>query len=302
MLIYRLRYYTAFILRHHAKRLIALPLFGALLAALTLHAGDAKASVHWGDVAGEGLSCILALTWIVLLLCARPAGRVTQWLFAGALCYWGFTCLDLLDEFISYPSDSRLFQNLESFSAPLAMLLLTVGLFNWLKEQALINRQLRSRENFHRDHQLIDPLTNAYTARHFQQQLALACDRETATPLFLALIELDQLRDINRTLGMNRGDQLLQGFAEAMLAHLTGEDSFCRLGGNRFALLIPHQDWHSAQGICQQLLENASRVIASPVTSVSLCRLSNESAEAFFARALRQLPQTYRHGAIKDCA
>lgn len=290
MLSYRLRYYLSFMLRHHRQRLLALPLFGLLLAALVWQAGQAKALIHWGDVAGEGLSCALALVWLLLLLCARPDGAVTRLLYAGALCYWGFTCLDLLDEFVSYPVDSRLFQNLESFAAPVAMLLLTAGLFHWLKEQRLINRQLQSREGFLREHQLIDPLTNLYNGRYFHQQLALLAERQGDRPLLMALITVDQLRQINHQQGVNAGDRLLCQFSEALACQLTGDDLLCRLGGNQFALLIGGQTWPAARALARQLLDNACQHSGALITQVSGCGLPGQTPAALYERLASQGP------------
>lgn len=293
MFAYRLRYHLLFMLRNHTTRLLAIPAFGLILMVLAWQAGMSKSEIHWGDVAGEGLSCILALTWLILLLCARPDGGVTRLLYAGALCYWGFTCLDLIDEFISYPAESRLFQNLESFSAPIAMMLLTAGLFSWLNEQRMINRQLQSREGFLREHQLIDPLTTLYNARYFHQQLALMAERKQHGPLFMALITVHQLRQANANEGVSAGDRILCRFSESIAAQLTGEDLLCRLAGNRFALLICGQPWPRAKAVSKRLLDNACHFSGASITLVSGCQLPEQSPQDLFERLHRQRhPQT----------
>lgn len=300
MFTYRLRYYLLFTVRNHANRLLAVPVFGLLLMALAWQAGMPKEAVHWGDVAGEGLSCALALTWLLLLLCARPDGGVTRLLFAGALCYWGFTCLDLMDEFIRYPADSRLFQNLESFSAPLAMMLLTAGLFSWLKEQRMINRQLQGREGYLREHRLIDPLTHLYNARYFHQQLALMTQRKQHGPLFMALVTVHQLRQANYQQGVDAGDKILCQFSESIAAQLTGEDLLCRLAGNQFALLICGQPWPRAKSLSKQLLDNACHHSGASITLVSACNLPDQSPVDLFERLHRQRhPQSSEQ--IRQC-
>ena len=131
-------------------------------AVQVLQLGDLKpwAEVDLVDVVGEGITLLVCTAWLWLILSSRPAGRVTERLYYGSLllvyCYF----LDVADEFVHYDPGVVLMIWLESFSAPLGMVMLTIGLVGWHHEQRAIDRQLRGRELFLRDHQLLDPLTS----------------------------------------------------------------------------------------------------------------------------------------------
>lgn len=289
MLGYYLRHYGHFMFNHHGQRLLAVVVLAVLLLLLAVQVGELKPVVHLGDVLGEGLACALALCWLLLLLCARPAGRVTHILFVGTWVYWGYTWLDLLDEFIRYPDSSRLLQNLEAFAAPVAMLVLTYGLLEWLKEQRQINRQLQSREAFHREYRQVDLLTNCYNADYLQHQLTLAHERDAA--LNLMLIDVDNFRRVNRAEGPHRGDQLLRNLAEALLAQLTGSDCVCRVSGDRFALLLWGLPEALARQTCTHMIARVERQLGLALSVAPVSRRPAETGAALLARASAQLQQ-----------
>src|SRR5690606_34444001 len=119
---------------------------GLLIAAhcgLLLHllAGDTKplAAWDWLDIAGEGGSAVLLLTWIGLLLKSRPAGYVTSLLFLGLACLFFSLFMDMVDEFVAMPDAVRWDGWLESGPMPVGFTLLTLGIFHWHREQLAIN-------------------------------------------------------------------------------------------------------------------------------------------------------------------
>ncbi len=74
----------------------------------------------------------------------------------------------------------------------------------------------------------------------FAQHLTLA--QAQGQRFGLLLIDLNNFKEINETLGHERGDQVLKDVARRFLAYLGGNNILSRLGGDEFALLLPNVD------------------------------------------------------------
>lgn len=274
----------------HQQKLMfsGLLLLSSLLLALQL--GDVKplAAVDLIDALGEGCTLLVCCSWLWLIVSSRPAGRVTERLYYGCLllvfCYF----LDVGDEFIHYPADSVLMIWLESFTAPVGMVLLTFGLVGWHHEQRAIDRQLRGRELFFRDHQLLDPLTQLYGADYLQavldHELALQQDRQrTKQPLSLLVIDICRFSDVNRQFGVAAADDLLCQLGEAVASQLRFSDLVCRFRADCFIAVLPNTALAQAlqmQHHLQQQLQKLNLQPAATLTIVAQQVDANDGASA----------------------
>lgn len=241
----------------HRLKLAALLL--AANAALLLHlgAGDLKPMGDWVwlDILGEGGSALLCLVWLGLVLKSRPAGRVTNFLAIGLglvfLSWW----VDALDEFILLPDAINWDHWLESAPMPLGLVLLTLGIYHWHREQLAISAQMEKRERLFREHLLFDKLTPLNTADYLRRQLqqSLAEARTEQQPLSLVILDLDDFSQINRLHGHAEGDRVLQALTQLLLLNLRHRDLLCRLAGDRFVVLLPNTGAREAQQLAEEL-------------------------------------------------
>jgi diguanylate cyclase (GGDEF)-like protein len=241
----------------HRLKLAALLL--AANAALLLHlgAGDLKPMSDWVwlDILGEGGSALLCLVWLGLVLKSRPAGRVTNFLAIGLglvfLSWW----VDALDEFILLPDSINWDHWLESAPMPLGLVLLTLGIYHWHREQLAISAQMEKRERLFREHLLFDKLTPLNTADYLRRQLQqiLAEARAEQQPLSLVILDLDDFSQINRLHGHAEGDRVLQALTQLLLLNLRHRDLLCRLAGDRFVVLLPNTGAREAQLLAEEL-------------------------------------------------
>jgi len=87
----------------------------------------------------------------------------------------------------------------------------------------------------------------------FSQHLALA--QTQARGFALLLIDLNNFKEINETLGHERGDQVLKEIAHRFLTYIDGHNILSRLGGDEFALLLIDADRTQSLAHASQLLQ-----------------------------------------------
>lgn len=104
---------------------------------------------------------------------------------------------------------------------------------------ALVVDELELRRIAERDH-----LTGALTRRGFVNQLSkeIARFQRHGRPSVLALLDVDYFKLVNDRHGHPAGDEVLKAVAEACRKLLRANDSFGRLGGEEFGLLLTESD------------------------------------------------------------
>ena len=190
----------------HRWSIAAIVATGLCILILNLAVGALKpaADIAWLDIAGEGGAALLSLMWTFFIFNSRPAGWVTR-LLSGGLAFIFFSYWqDVLDEFIQLPAHVHWDHWVESGSMPLGMILLTLGIYHWHREQQAINRQLLKRERIFREHRSFDALTPLSDARYLREQLALEL-QHTQQPVSLIMIDLDCFDHSRRLLGSAEG-------------------------------------------------------------------------------------------------
>ncbi|VGO10183.1 diguanylate cyclase/phosphodiesterase (GGDEF & EAL domains) with PAS/PAC sensor(s) [plant metagenome] len=93
-----------------------------------------------------------------------------------------------------------------------------------------------------------DPLTELKNRRAFMEvgeALIMQC-RRYPHPLSALLIDIDHFKSINDRYGHHLGDEAIRQVADAMTAALRETDVTGRLGGEEFAVLMPHTDLTAA--------------------------------------------------------
>lgn len=145
-----------------------------------------------------------------------------------------------------------------------AVALLIIAFTTWMARQILRPaRQLeasrsRLRELYEsaREAALRDSLTGLGNHRAFQEAVARMVDgaRRYGTGFSLVLFDIDEFKRINDTKGHATGDQLLTEVGNLIHATIRTADSAFRVGGDEFALLLPHTDAAGALVVARRLL------------------------------------------------
>ena len=111
----------------------------------------------------------------------------------------------------------------------------------------------------------VDPLTGLAnrTARSRRLREALAAERVGAGAPALLLLDLDDFKTINDSLGHSSGDEVLRVVAERLRSCLQPGDLAARLGGDEFAVLVPRV---GGEAEVVALGERLAAVLRTPVT------------------------------------
>ena len=90
-----------------------------------------------------------------------------------------------------------------------------------------------------------DPLTGLPNRRGFETQLgqALARARRYGETGLIAFCDLDNLKEVNDTLGHAAGDSLVRCAAHTLARSIREIDSVGRLGGDEFGVLLVNTSW-----------------------------------------------------------
>ena len=103
---------------------------------------------------------------------------------------------------------------------------------------------------------LLDPLTGLGNHRAFQEEMSrqAAESQRTGAPLALLLLDLDDLKRVNHERGHAGGDGLLSDMGRLIAGTIRQADRGFRIGGDEFAVLMPHTDTIAAYALGRRLL------------------------------------------------
>ncbi|MDP1559046.1 MAG: GGDEF domain-containing protein [Nitrosomonas sp.] len=107
-----------------------------------------------------------------------------------------------------------------------------------------------------------DSLTGANNRGHFDAVLQREFDLSTrnATPLTVAMIDLDHFKIINDTHGHVVGDELLIATVRAIHAQIRQDDTLSRYGGEEFALILPGSTSATSRNILSRLKDSVTAI------------------------------------------
>jgi diguanylate cyclase (GGDEF)-like protein len=124
-----------------------------------------------------------------------------------------------------------------SLAALLAALVLV-----WSRSERMRELQLQASQ---------DPLTGLKNRRRFGEDLRaeLARSRREETVGAVLMLDLDNFKQVNDTLGHPAGDRVIADIAGVLRARMRTTDVVARLGGDEFAIVLPRCDLDEAEDV-----------------------------------------------------
>jgi diguanylate cyclase (GGDEF)-like protein len=101
----------------------------------------------------------------------------------------------------------------------------------------------------------IDPLTESLTRRQFFSMLNTEFLRfaRYRRPLSILVVDVDHFKEINDTYGHHTGDVVLKSLSLVILEQKRTQDTFGRLGGEEFGLLLPETNLGQARIVAERI-------------------------------------------------
>jgi diguanylate cyclase (GGDEF)-like protein len=121
-----------------------------------------------------------------------------------------------------------------------------------------------------------DPLTGLKNRRRFEEDLRteLARSRRDGTVGTLLMLDLDNFKRVNDTLGHPAGDRTIADIATVLRSRMRTTDVVARLGGDEFAIVLPNCDLEEAEAVASAIAtairEHAPPSEEAPPITVSI--------------------------------
>lgn len=170
------------------------------------------------------------------------------------------------------------------------------------KNMQIINKQESANERL-KDQVRHDGMTGLYNHHAFYDILesALKFYHSDGIKVSLAMIDIDDFKDVNDTYGHENGDAVIMTLSEIMKKHCV-EDKVCRYGGEEFGIIFLDKDYNDVLKTVHEILwEFSNSKFDFGDTSFTFsCGLSEYdgtlSVEGFFADADRKMYKAKHNG------
>ncbi len=117
-------------------------------------------------------------------------------------------------------------------------------------------KQIKKISLLERHHALHDALTNLPNRVLLNEAMtgAIATSKRNNTPLAVMLMDLNNFKEVNDTLGHYYGDRLLQSIVPVLKKSIREIDMIARLGGDEFAVILPSANLDDAKLIATRII------------------------------------------------
>jgi len=141
----------------------------------------------------------------------------------------------------------------------------------------------------------IDPLTKSLTRRHFFSIAESEFMRFTRyhRPLSVLVMDADTFKEINDTHGHHAGDIVLRSLSLVAMEHKRAQDTFGRLGGEEFGLILPETRLEQAIVVAERIRQmweqtpsNMDSVMIHSTVSIGVAQV--QDADKTFDDILRR--------------
>ncbi len=117
---------------------------------------------------------------------------------------------------------------------------------------------------------LVDELTGLHSRRHLFDIVRRSRPEEEAAGTSFLMIDVDHFKHVNDRYGHVVGDRVLRKVAELLVTATRQNDIVARVGGEEFAVLLPHTDEETATDVAERVRAAVALHTEDPQVTVSV--------------------------------
>jgi diguanylate cyclase (GGDEF)-like protein len=271
------------LLRHHSPTIY-------LLVALALASGGICLLVPWERLPRRSLHVVAAVGSIEVLLSVWFGDPIFAWYYIFVVIFAayafptrvevalqvGFAILMMLTgALIGYDGTKN---QLADLMVEVPSLILAAIVVVALREQLERSREAYRFLSRH------DPLTGVGNYRQLHQALTAELARHARSDRRFALIllDLDEFKGVNDSLGHLTGDRILRNVAEVLTESIRPGDTIARHGGDEFSVIAPETSASEANSLALRLEAAVQRVVAGEenLTATTGCAIYPDAGDS----------------------
>jgi diguanylate cyclase (GGDEF)-like protein len=149
-----------------------------------------------------------------------------------------------------------------------------------IKKRLWAERELTQSNHHLKDQVMHDGLTGLYNRRYLEESLAReeSRARRSGRSLGVMMIDIDEFKRFNDTLGHAAGDAVLRAMGQYLLMAARGEDIVCRYGGEEFVVVMSRAPYDTVlyraeilrQGVQNLEVEYEGRLVGPITVSIGV--------------------------------
>ncbi|GEM_PF-1314824 len=135
-----------------------------------------------------------------------------------------------------------------------------------------------------------DELTGLFNRSYFENKLQLL-EQERCFPVSVITCDIDGLKEVNDTLGHEKGDEILISISEILRKVLRSEDIVARIGGDEIGVILPGANKRECGEICRRILSGVkdfNQQFPQKKFSISLGMGTSENDDSSLLEIYRQ--------------
>ncbi len=117
---------------------------------------------------------------------------------------------------------------------------------------------------------VIDELTGLHSRRYLFDIVRRSRPEEAVTGTSFLMVDVDHFKHVNDNWGHAVGDQVLRRVAELLVSATRDSDVVARVGGEEFAVLLPHTDEETATDVAERVRAAIALHTSDPQVTVSV--------------------------------
>lgn len=116
-----------------------------------------------------------------------------------------------------------------------------------------------------------DPLTQVYNRRMLLEKLSVEFDQKASAQrsLSILMLDIDNFKQINDTLGHYEGDKVIIAFANTLQQNCRAFDFVGRYGGEEFLMVLPDTNTDAATAVAERIMKSLNESKDENITSFS---------------------------------